>query len=33
VTSQQMFDLMLGLAVAAGIFVYLVAALLRPDRF
>jgi K+-transporting ATPase KdpF subunit len=28
-----MFDLVLGLAVAAGLFVYLGAALLRPDRF
>jgi K+-transporting ATPase KdpF subunit len=28
-----MFDLILGLAVAAGLFVYLGAALLRPDRF
>jgi K+-transporting ATPase KdpF subunit len=28
-----MFDLILGLTVAAGLFVYLVAALLRPDRF
>jgi K+-transporting ATPase KdpF subunit len=28
-----MFDLVLGLAVAAGLFVYLAAALLRPDRF
>lgn|GEM_PF-6309494 len=26
-----MFDLILGLAVAAGLFVYLGAALLRPD--
>lgn len=26
-------DLILGLAVAAGLFVYLLAALLRPDRF
>jgi K+-transporting ATPase KdpF subunit len=33
VRSQPMFDLLLGLAVAAGLFVYLVAALLRPDRF
>jgi len=28
-----MFDLILGLAVAAGLFVYLCLALLRPDRF
>jgi K+-transporting ATPase KdpF subunit len=28
-----MFDLIVGLAVAAGVFVYLGAALLRPDRF
>ncbi|WP_230383177.1 MULTISPECIES: K(+)-transporting ATPase subunit F [Paracoccus] len=28
-----MFDLIVGLAVAAGLFVYLGAALLRPDRF
>jgi len=28
-----MFDLILGLAVAAGLFVYLGLALLRPDRF
>jgi len=28
-----MFDLILGLAIAAGLFVYLGAALLRPDRF
>ncbi|WP_146286264.1 K(+)-transporting ATPase subunit F [Gemmobacter aquaticus] len=28
-----MFDLILGLAVAACLFVYLGAALLRPDRF
>lgn len=28
-----MFDLILGLAVAAGLFVYLGVALLRPDRF
>ncbi|NJN36092.1 MAG: K(+)-transporting ATPase subunit F [Nitrospiraceae bacterium] len=27
-----MFDLILGLAVEAGLFVYLGAALLRPDR-
>jgi K+-transporting ATPase KdpF subunit len=33
VRRQPMFDLVLGLAVAAGLFVYLVAALLRPDRF
>jgi K+-transporting ATPase KdpF subunit len=26
-------DLIFGLAVAAGLFVYLLAALLRPDRF
>jgi K+-transporting ATPase KdpF subunit len=29
----QMFDLILGLAVAAALFVYLGRALLRPDRF
>jgi len=28
-----MFDLVLGLAVAAGLFAYLGLALLRPDRF
>ncbi|MBD9527558.1 K(+)-transporting ATPase subunit F [Paracoccus sp. PAR01] len=28
-----MFDLILGLATAAGIFGFLVLALLRPDRF
>jgi K+-transporting ATPase KdpF subunit len=28
-----MADLILGLAVAAGLFIYLGAALLRPDRF
>jgi len=28
-----MLDLILGLAVAAGLFVYLGAALTRPDRF
>jgi len=28
-----MFDLTLGLAVAAGLFVYLAFALMRPDRF
>ncbi|KRW94763.1 K(+)-transporting ATPase subunit F [Paracoccus sp. MKU1] len=28
-----MFDLILGLAVSAGIFVFLILALLRPDRF
>ncbi|WP_069306781.1 K(+)-transporting ATPase subunit F [Methylobrevis pamukkalensis] len=28
-----MFDLLLGLAVASGLCVYLCAALLRPDRF
>ena len=28
-----MFDLILGLVVAAGLFFYLAAALLRPDRF
>jgi K+-transporting ATPase KdpF subunit len=33
VRRQPMFDLVLGLAVAAGHFVYLVAALLRPDKF
>jgi K+-transporting ATPase KdpF subunit len=30
---SAMFDLILGLGVAAGLFVYLGAALLRPDRF
>ena len=29
----MMFDLILGLAVSAGLFVYLCLALLRPDRF
>jgi K+-transporting ATPase KdpF subunit len=33
VRRRPMFDLVLGLAVTAGLFVYLVAALLRPDRF
>ncbi|HBD91314.1 MAG TPA: K(+)-transporting ATPase subunit F [Gemmobacter sp.] len=28
-----MFDLILGASVALGLFVYLVAALWRPDRF
>jgi len=28
-----MFDIILGLGVAAGLFVYLGRALLRPDRF
>ncbi|CAM3373950.1 K(+)-transporting ATPase subunit F [Paracoccus nototheniae] len=28
-----MFDLILGLAVAVGLFGYLVTALMRPDRF
>ncbi|AWD20874.1 K(+)-transporting ATPase subunit F [Fuscovulum blasticum DSM 2131] len=28
-----MFDMILGLAVAAGLFVYLGCALLRPNRF
>ncbi|WP_072298756.1 MULTISPECIES: K(+)-transporting ATPase subunit F [Paracoccus] len=28
-----MFDLILGLAVAAGLLGYLVVALMRPDRF
>ncbi|AZY95814.1 MULTISPECIES: K(+)-transporting ATPase subunit F [Paracoccus] len=28
-----MVDLVLGLAVAAGLFAYLVVALMRPDRF
>jgi len=28
-----MFDVILGLAVAAGLFCYLGLALLRPDRF
>ncbi|NUB44971.1 K(+)-transporting ATPase subunit F [Fertoebacter nigrum] len=28
-----MFDLILGACVAVGLFVYLGAALLRPDRF
>ena len=31
--TMQLPDLILGLAVAAGLFVYLIAALLRPDRF
>ena len=30
---MPLFDLILGGAVAAGIFLYLGAALLRPDRF
>ncbi len=30
---MPIFDLMLGAAVAAGLFVYLMAALLQPDRF
>lgn len=30
---MDMLDLILGLAVAAGLFVYLGAALMRPDRF
>lgn len=30
---MSMFDLTLGAAVAAGLFVYLMAALLQPDRF
>jgi K+-transporting ATPase KdpF subunit len=30
---NAMFDLILGLAVAAGLFAYLCAALLRPGRF
>ncbi|MBT0781315.1 K(+)-transporting ATPase subunit F [Paracoccus sp. pheM1] len=29
----HMVDLILGLAVSAGIFVFLILALLRPDRF
>jgi K+-transporting ATPase KdpF subunit len=29
----MMFDLVLGLAVAGGLFAYLCVALLRPDRF
>ncbi|MBL9075548.1 K(+)-transporting ATPase subunit F [Tabrizicola sp.] len=28
-----MFDIILGLAIATGLFIYLGAALLRPDRF
>ncbi|WP_442773219.1 K(+)-transporting ATPase subunit F [Paenirhodobacter enshiensis] len=28
-----MFDIILGLAVAAGVFGFLILALLRPDRF
>jgi K+-transporting ATPase KdpF subunit len=30
---RSMFDIILGLAVAVGLFVYLGRALLRPDRF
>ena len=30
---MPLLDLILGLAVAVGLFVYLAAALLRPDRF
>ncbi|MFN7053593.1 MAG: K(+)-transporting ATPase subunit F [Gemmobacter sp.] len=30
---MPLFDLILGAAVALGLFVYLVAALWRPDRF
>ena len=30
---MPLFDLILGSAVAVGLFVYLAAALLRPDRF
>ncbi|MEH6774633.1 MAG: K(+)-transporting ATPase subunit F [Cereibacter changlensis] len=30
---MPLFDLILGSAVSAGLFVYLGAALLRPDRF
>ncbi|MBT9245865.1 K(+)-transporting ATPase subunit F [Gemmobacter fulvus] len=30
---MPIFDLSLGLVVAVGLFVYLGAALLRPDRF
>ncbi len=30
---MAVFDLILGLAVAGGLFVYLLAALLRPNRF
>jgi K+-transporting ATPase KdpF subunit len=33
VKANAMFDLILGLAVSAGLFVYLGAALLRPDWF
>ncbi|WCR01055.1 K(+)-transporting ATPase subunit F (plasmid) [Paracoccus aestuarii] len=33
VTEGQMFDLILGLAVAAGLLGYLVVALMHPDRF
>lgn len=32
-TGGDMFDLILGLAVAAGLLAYLGLALLRPDRF
>ncbi|WP_199559556.1 K(+)-transporting ATPase subunit F [Paracoccus sediminilitoris] len=32
-TEGQMFDLILGLVVAAGLLGYLVVALMRPDRF
>jgi K+-transporting ATPase KdpF subunit len=30
---QAMFDIILGLATAAGVFGYLILALLRPGRF
>jgi len=33
VREGAMLDLILGLAVAAGLFVYLGVALMRPDRF
>ncbi|WP_304616761.1 K(+)-transporting ATPase subunit F [Paracoccus sp. (in: a-proteobacteria)] len=32
-TEARMFDPILGLAVAVGLLVYLVVALMRPDRF
>ncbi|WP_282029769.1 K(+)-transporting ATPase subunit F (plasmid) [Paracoccus marcusii] len=32
-TEARMFDPILGLAVAAGLLVYLLVALMRPDRF
>jgi K+-transporting ATPase KdpF subunit len=33
VCEETMFDLILGLVVAAGLFVYLGVALISPDRF